>query len=94
MPPICIPMEPMLAKPQSAKVAMEKVRGESCDFCRPSCGVGDELIEHGAGAEQVADGGSLAPGDADEPGDGRADDTEDCVERVGEGNVTVSPEEV
>jgi hypothetical protein len=32
MPPICMPMEPTLAKPQRAKVAMEKVRGASVDF--------------------------------------------------------------
>ena len=29
MPPICMPMEPTLAKPQRAKVAIEKVRGVS-----------------------------------------------------------------
>ena len=27
MPPICMPMLPTLAKPQRAKVAMEKLRG-------------------------------------------------------------------
>ncbi len=34
------------------------------------------------------------PGDADEPGDGRADDAEDVVERVGKGDVAVRPGEV
>ena len=39
MPPICMPMEPRLAKPQRAKVAMEKVRGERRGFvqCRVGC---------------------------------------------------------
>ena len=37
---------------------------------------------------------ALVPGDADEPGDGRADDAEDVVERVREGDVAVGPEEV
>jgi hypothetical protein len=77
MPPICMPMEPTLAKPQRAKVAMEKVRGESVPFSLPSWVEGEELVDHGAGAEQVADGAALVPGDADEPGDGRADDAED-----------------
>ena len=36
MPPICMPMEPRLAKPQRAKVAMEKVRGVRVCFQRPS----------------------------------------------------------
>src|ERR1700733_12016069 len=36
MPPICMPMEPMFAKPQRAKVAMEKVRGASEDLMAPS----------------------------------------------------------
>jgi len=57
-------------------------------------GVGNELVEDGAGSEQVADGGSLGPGDADEPRDGCSDDSEDRVERVREWNVSVGPEEV
>ena len=32
MPPICMPIEPTLAKPQSAKVAIEKVRAGSDDL--------------------------------------------------------------
>ena len=36
MPPICIPMELKLAKPQSAKVAMVNDRGSSAALCGPS----------------------------------------------------------
>ena len=36
MPPICMPMEPRLANPQRAKVAMVKERGESMTLCAPS----------------------------------------------------------
>ena len=73
----------------------EGARGERGLRCAPSCGVGDELVEDGAGAEQVADRcWRLVPGDADEPGDGRADDAEDGVERVRERDVAVGPEEV
>ena len=36
MPPICMPMLPTLAKPQRAKVAMEKVRGSRTDLSLPS----------------------------------------------------------
>ena len=32
MPPICMPIEPTLAKPQRAKVAIENVRGASVGF--------------------------------------------------------------
>jgi hypothetical protein len=55
-------------------------------------GEGDELVDHGAGAEEVADGAGLVPGDADEPGDGRSDDAEDGVEGVREGDVAVPPQ--
>ena len=36
MPPICIPIDPRLANPHSAKVAMVKERGMSVAFCAPS----------------------------------------------------------
>src|SRR5271168_986522 len=36
MPPICMPMLPTLAKPQRAKVAMEKLLGERVDLSWPS----------------------------------------------------------
>ena len=92
MPPICMPMLPTLAKPQRAKVAMEKLLGVRAGFEQAELGEGDELVDHGAGAEEVADGAGFVPGDADEPGDGCADDAEDGVERVGEGDVAVGPE--
>ena len=57
-------------------------------------GEGNELVDHGAGAEKVADGAGFVPGDADEPGDGRSCDAENGVERVREGDVAVGPEEV
>jgi len=57
-------------------------------------GEGDELVDDGAGAEEVADDVAVVPGDADEPGDRRAHDAEDGVERVGKGDVAVRPEEV
>ena len=94
MPPICMPMLPTLAKPQRAKVAMEKVRGSESGFELAELGEGDELVDHGAGAEEVADGAGFVPGDADEPGDGCSYDAEDGVERVGEGDVAVRPGEV
>ncbi len=94
MPPICMPMEPRLAKPQRAKVAIEKVRGVRVALSCAELGEGDELVEDGAGAEEVADGRGVVPGDADEPGDGGAEDAEDRVEGVREGDVTVRPEDV
>ena len=56
MPPICMPMEPRLAKPHSAKVAMVKERGSSVRLLRAQADVGDDFIERHARAEQVADG--------------------------------------
>src|ERR1700735_5420476 len=47
-------------------------------------GVGDELVEDGAGAEQVADERCLVPGDSDEPGHGSEEETKDGVEAGGE----------
>ena len=95
MPPICMPMEPRLAKPQRAKVAMVKVRAAMRRFLQSAeVGVGDELVEHGAGAEQVADGRRVVPGDADEPGDGREEDAEDGVQRVRERDVVCAEEVV
>ena len=51
----------------------EGARGEG-GLLQAELSVGDELVEDGAGAEEVADGGRLVPGNADEPGDGRSDD--------------------
>ena len=35
MPPICIPIDPTLANPHSANVAIEKVRGDSVALQQP-----------------------------------------------------------
>ena len=56
--------------------------------------VGDELVEDGAGAEEVADEAGLMPGDAYEPGYGREEEAQDGVEAGGEGNVVRSEEVV
>ena len=55
MPPIWMPIELKLAKPHSAKVAMVNDCGSSDALQRPELRVGDELVEHHARAEQVAD---------------------------------------
>ena len=55
---------------------------------------GEELVDDGAGAEQVADDVAILPGDADEPGYGRTDDAKNIVERVREWDVAVGPGEV
>ena len=54
----------------------------------------DELIQHGARAQQVADGFGLVPGNADQPRHRRAEEAEDRVQRVRKRNVPVRPGEV
>jgi len=71
----------------------EGARGEG-GFDGAELGEGDKLVDHGAGAEEVADGASFVPGDADEPGDGCSDEAEDGVQGVREGNAAVGPGEV
>ena len=61
MPPIWMPTELKLAKPASANDAMVKDRGSSVALSWPELGEGDELVEHGAGAEQAADGAAVVP---------------------------------
>ena len=55
MPPICMPMEPRLANPHKANVAMVNERGSSVAFCAPRRDIGDHLVQRHARAEQVAD---------------------------------------
>jgi hypothetical protein len=56
-------------------------------FLCAEVGVGDQLVEHGAGAEEVADEFGFVPGDPDEPRYRREEEAEDGVEAGGEGNV-------
>ncbi len=55
MPPIWMPIELKFANPHSANVAIVNDRGSSDVLQRPELRVGDELVEHHARAEQVAD---------------------------------------
>ena len=74
MPPICMPMEPTLAKPQRAKVAIEKVRGESVALMRPSrVKATNSLMMVRVPSRLPMTSGAVVPGDADEPCDGRAE---------------------
>ena len=78
MPPICMPMEPTLAKPQRAKVAMEKVRGVEGGFDGlPSSLKARNSLMMVRVPRRLPMMLALAPGDADEPGYGGSDDAED-----------------
>ena len=94
MPPICMPMLPRLAKPQRAKVAIEKVRGARVDFCAPSWVKAMNSLRTARVPRRLPTNVGVVPWDADEPGNGCADDAEDGVERVREGDVAVCPEGV
>src|SRR5665213_3109684 len=49
-------------------------------FLQSELGVGDELVDHGAGAEEIADLARFMPWNADKPRDRGADDSEYVVE--------------
>ena len=69
-----------LAKPHSANVAMVNDRGSSDVLERPELRVGDELVQHHARAEQVADRRRVAPRHAEAPGDRREHPAEDLLQ--------------
>ena len=53
---------------------------------------GDEFVDDHARAEQIADGWGVVPGNADEPGDGSKNPTEDLLQAVGKpADVEVRP---
>ena len=80
MPPIWMPIEPKFANPHSAKVAMVNDRGSSSGLQRPELRVGDELVEHHARAEQIADRGRVAPRHAHAPRHRREHPAEDLLQ--------------
>ena len=81
IPPSWMPIELKLANPQRAKLAITNDRSSSCraELCRAP--EGDQLVEHGARAEQPADGAAVLPGDAQQVGDRGQDPAEDRLER-------------
>src|SRR5260370_6643167 len=86
---------PVWSSPSSTRTfSMPSINGGSGGFEQAELSEGDELVDHGAGAEEVADGAGFARGDGDEPSDWCAYDSQDCIERVGEGDVAVGPGEV
>jgi hypothetical protein len=83
MPPICMPIEPRLANPHSANVAMVNERGSSAAFSAPKRDVGDHFVERHARAQQVADGQAVVPRHADEPRHGREEVAENLPQLAG-----------
>ena len=61
MPPSWMPTELKLAKPASANDAIVNERGSSWAFIGAELRVGDELVQHHAGAEQAADRAAVVP---------------------------------
>ena len=85
MPPICMPMEPTLAKPQRAKVAIEKVRGESVALSLPSSlKARNSLMIVRVPSRLPMTCAPRASGMPMRPRDGCADDSEDVVEGMRE----------
>ena len=82
MPPIWMAIDEKFAKPHSAYVAITKLRGSRLDPTpgSPSFDERDELVEHHARAEEVADGQAVLPRHAHRPRDRTEDPAEDDVE--------------
>ena len=80
MPPTCMPIDAKLAKPHSAKVAIVNDRGSSAGLHRPELRIGDELVQHHARAEQVADRRRVPPRHAHAPRDRREHPAENLLQ--------------